>query len=296
MGGERTVSLRPLTVGELLDAAFTLLRAHFLALLASGVVLAVLESALLYPLRLAGLASVTGYLAAPTHGFGWYWLVVAAGLGTESAAVTVLAGLAAQSVIPTLTGLPTGGTSRLHLSGRGARLGPLLLLALLVGVVGAAGALLLLLGWVLWWAYTGLAGPASTLDTRVVPAAPAPGHRLRPLGPAGALRRSLVLVTRARFRPGAIRLLGYLAWYAIRLALGFGGVQALGLVLHDPAARTWITLAVWVAVNAVAYPALGCLDAVTHLETRVRVEGLDIALSRAVRRGMPVEPVLAVPG
>ena len=41
--------------------------------------------------------------------------------------------------------------------------------------------------------------------------------------------------------------------------------------------------------------ALACLDVVTHLENRIRVEGLDIALSRVLRRGEPVEPVMAVP-
>jgi hypothetical protein len=54
-------------------------------------------------------------------------------------------------------------------------------------------------------------------------------------------------------------------------------------------------MAVWALVNAVAYPALACLDAVLHLENRMRVEGLDIALSRALRLGAPTAQVLAVP-
>ena len=52
--------------------------------------------------------------------------------------------------------------------------------------------------------------------------------------------------------------------------------------------------AAWAAVNAVAYATLACLDAVLYLETRMRTEGLDIALGRALRRGEPVAPLLAV--
>ena len=44
-------------------------------------------------------------------------------------------------------------------------------------------------------------------------------------------------------------------------------------------------------MNSVAYPALACLDAVTHLDTRMRTEGLDIQLARTpaglVAAGLP---------
>ena len=53
--------------------------------------------------------------------------------------------------------------------------------------------------------------------------------------------------------------------------------------------------AAWLAVNALAYPMLGCLDAALHLEARMRTEGLDIALARSLRRGVATETALAVP-
>ena len=52
---------------------------------------------------------------------------------------------------------------------------------------------------------------------------------------------------------------------------------------------------IWLVVNALAYPVLGCLDVVNHLETRMRTEGLDIALRRSLRRGVATDAALAVP-
>jgi hypothetical protein len=46
-------------------------------------------------------------------------------------------------------------------------------------------------------------------------------------------------------------------------------------------------------VNTVSYATLACLDAVLHLETRMRTEGLDIVAVRARQHGRPVD--LAVP-
>jgi hypothetical protein len=113
----------------------------------------------------------------------------------------------------------------------------------------------------------------------------------------------MALVSRSGWRPGLIRLLGYLAWWVIRLALGAGTWALLSVFLPDsPFGGTtvpgwaWLAgMATWTVVNALAYAALGCLDAVLHLDTRMRVEGLDIALSRALRTNRPPEPVLAVP-
>jgi hypothetical protein len=56
-----------------------------------------------------------------------------------------------------------------------------------------------------------------------------------------------------------------------------------------------VTGLAWLMVNSVAYPVLACLDTVLHVETRMRSEGLDIALQRAVRRGVSADAALAVP-
>ncbi|GAB3250665.1 hypothetical protein GCM10027452_45410 [Micromonospora halotolerans] len=128
----------------------------------------------------------------------------------------------------------------------------------------------------------GLAGAASNLAYGLlgaqvpvlvvdrVPAYRAPGRALR-------------LAVRVGGRAAAIRLLGYLGWWLIRLGIGLGVYHGLGLLrLFDVSAWALpVATVAWVAVNAVAYPALACLDAVLHLETRMRTEGLDIRLSRA---------------
>jgi hypothetical protein len=264
--------LRPLTQGELLDAATALLRHAGTRLILTAAALAVAEQALLYPLRRA--AGLTAPLYLPTvGGFGGYWLVLAAGFGTEALIIAILGGLAARVAVPTLldTG-PPRPVPRLDL-------GALILVGLVAGAGAAVGAAAGLLPWIFWYLFTGLAAPALVTEQR---------------GPGSALGRSMVLVGRSHWRPGGIRLLGYLAWYTIRLALGAGGITALGLVLPIGSSG-WTTLAgvlAWTVVNTVAYAVLGCLDAVLLLECRMRVEGLDIALSRALRRGLPAERIL----
>jgi hypothetical protein len=48
----------------------------------------------------------------------------------------------------------------------------------------------------------------------------------------------------------------------------------------------------YLLANALAYPMLACLDAVLHLEARMRTEGLDIALRRSLHLGTDPTPVL----
>ncbi|MEU5831289.1 hypothetical protein ABZ779_27120, partial [Micromonospora tulbaghiae] len=159
---------------------------------------------------------------------------------------------------------------------RGARLGVALPAAVLVGLtVTAAG--LTGPGWFLAYALLGLVVPVLVLDG-------VPGH----LAPWRAVR----LAGRVSARAAAIRLLGYLGWWLIRLGIGLGLYQGLNMLgLFDVSAWALpVTIAAFTAVNALAYPALACLDAVLHLETRIRTEGLDIRLSRAPA-GVP-DPVL----
>jgi hypothetical protein len=51
--------------------------------------------------------------------------------------------------------------------------------------------------------------------------------------------------------------------------------------------------AVFFIVNALAYPMLACLDPVLHLEARMRTEGVDIALRRALDQGIDPTRALA---
>jgi hypothetical protein len=278
MRGE-VIPLRPLTLAERLDAAVELLRRNALGLLCAAAVLAVVEQALLYPLRALADVSPPWYFDPYLHHPGFYWLLVATGFGTESAIITVLGGVAARVAVPALTGQ---GTAPKWPVGRAARLGGLAVLALVIGLGGLLTAAAGLLPWIFWYMFTGLAGPSLVIERR---------------GPFAALGHGIVMVHRGGWRPAGNRLLGYLAWYFIRLALAFGGVAALLFVarLYEVPGRAWVyaaSITAWVIVNTVAYAVLGCFDAVLHLENRMRVEGLDIALARTLRRGAPADRIL----
>jgi hypothetical protein len=274
------IPLRPLTLAERLDAAVELLRRNALGLLCAAAVLAVLEQGLLYPLQSLADARPPWYLDPYLDHLGYFWLLIAVGLGTESAIVTVMGGLAGRVAVPALTG---EGTAPKWPVGRDARLGGLAVLALVVGLGAVLTAAAGLLPWIFWYMFTGLAAPALVIERR---------------GPLGALGHGFVMVHRGAWRPAGNRLLGYLAWFFIRLALAFGGMAALLYVatFYQVPGRAWVyaaSITAWVVVNSVTYAVLGCFDAVLHLENRMRVEGLDIALGRTLRRGAPGGRVLA---
>ncbi|MER7995445.1 hypothetical protein [Micromonospora chalcea] len=264
---------RPLTVGELLDAAVLLLRDHARVLVPLALVLALAEQAVLHPLRLLVEADPPQWWPAD---FGdslpWYWPLLATGAGTEAAIIALLGGPAARGAGAALLGRRPGPAELL----RGSRPGPVVLAAFAVGPVVALAALTGP-GWFLAYGLLGLVVPVLVLDG-------VPGHR--------APWRAIRLAGRVSARAAAVRLLGYLGWWLIRLGIGLGVYHGLGMLgLFDVSAWALpVTVAAFAAVNALAYPALACLDAVLHLETRIRTEGLDIRLSRAPA-GVP-EPVL----
>src|SRR2546430_880291 len=74
--------LRPLTFGELLDAAVLLLRGNARVFLAVAALLAAGEQVLMYPLRIA--AGIRPPFGLPySDRLGEYWLMLGVGLGTE---------------------------------------------------------------------------------------------------------------------------------------------------------------------------------------------------------------------
>ncbi|MGW1057260.1 hypothetical protein [Micromonospora rubida] len=257
---------RPLTVGELLDSAVLLLRGHARVLIPAALVLATAEQFLLHPLRVAAGARPPGFVfhlgqLAP------YWGLLAVGAATEAVIVLLLGNPAARAAGAALLGRTAGPGELVRPAG--ARPGATALLAAGVGAVMLVAALLGP-GWVVAWALLGSVASALVVDR--VAAARAP-------------LRAAALALRAGCRAAAVRLLGYLVWWIVRVGLGVGvfyGLRALGLVdLTDPAWAVPVSGAIWAGVNGVAYPALACLDAVLHLEGRMRTEGLDIRLSRA---------------
>ncbi|MCP3783058.1 hypothetical protein NLX85_06730 [Micromonospora sp. A3M-1-15] len=275
VGPTAVLPRRPLTVGELLDSAVLLLRNQARVLVPLAVLLAVGEQALLHPLRVLAGARPPGWWFDPDR-LGWYWLLLALGAGTEAMIIALLGNPAARSAGAALLGRRTGARELLH----GARWGATLLAGVAVGstvlLAGLAGP-----AWLVAYGLLGAVVPVLVVDR--VAAHRAPGRALR-------------LAVRVGGRAAAIRLLGYLGWWLIRLGIGLGVYHGLGLLgLFDVSAWALpVATVAWAAVNAVAYPALACLDAVLHLETRMRTEGLDIRLSRAPA-GTPEPVLLAVP-
>ena len=271
--------LRPLTLGELLDAAVALLRGQARVLIGIAAVLAAVEQAVLYPLR--AISAQPPYLVPYDDQLAVYWLAVAVGFGTELGIITLLDGLAARAAGPAMLGqrLP----ARAMLSPRGGRFGAVLLIAALAAIAGTACALACLLPWFALFALVGLAVPALVIDR---------------VNPARAVWRSIVLSCRGGLRAAGVRFTGYLAWWAVRVGLGVGTLAVLNLLVDgiDEGTRWLVAGVAWTLVNAVAYPAIACLDAVLHLETRMRTEGLDIALARATATGRSAAATLQLPG
>jgi hypothetical protein len=256
-----SVPLRPLTVGELLDAAAEVTRGAAPALLPVAAVLAAAEQVLMVGLR-------TEFF----HGsvfpgirdlIGPAWLAVAVGFGTEALIISLLGLIAGRAAAAGAV----GGVLRPRdlLSGRNLPGG--IALAILSGlIVFAVG--LLPLGWLVAYPLMGMATVALVIDGTAA---------------ARSWTRGLGLSTRSGMRAAAIRLLGYLSWLMARLAFGLGsvaGLQGLGIVPPGPAGP-WVSAGFLFVINTVAYASLASLDAVLLIETRIRTEGLDIALTRA---------------
>ncbi|MEU8663523.1 hypothetical protein [Actinoplanes philippinensis] len=117
----------------------------------------------------------------------------------------------------------------------------------------------------------------------------------RTANPFTAMGRAVGRATRSGMRGVFLRLLGYLVWLAIRLALGSGWILAANMITPITGGSWWVGLAVpvaWALANGVAYAALACLDAVLLLEIRIRTEGLDISVNRA--RSLGADPAAAL--
>jgi hypothetical protein len=110
------------------------------------------------------------------------------------------------------------------------------------------------------------------------------------------LLRSLRLASRDALRATWIRVLGYAAWLIVRLGLITATITLVELFGSFPTETVdrLVLAGTAVLANALAYPMLGCLDVMLLLETRMRTEGLDIALRRALTRGVATDSSLAV--
>ncbi|MFI5491793.1 hypothetical protein [Actinoplanes sp. NPDC051859] len=269
MSAQPDLPLRPMTLGELLDAAMTLLRARALPLLLTAGVLAALEQALLVPLRAAASLDPPWYEPSRDD-FGTWWSLIAVGFATEAFIICVVGAVAAAAAGPALIGRPLR-TRELWARTRPV---PTLLAAAGLGLACGLAAFAGFLGWLLVYGLFGLVSAVIVIDRR------------------GSFGRAAQLGSRG-MRGVWTRLAAYLTWFAVRFVLGVGWVSAAELVGGNlPAWADWIAPVAWGLANTVAYAALACVDAVLLLELRIRTEGLDIALSRARSRGEDLAAVL----
>lgn len=271
MSAQPELPLRPMTLGELLDAATVLLRRRAPVLFGSAAVLAAAEQLALAPLRAAAFATPPYYGPAEDH-FGAWWVVLAIGFGTETVALTLLAGLAAAAAGPALLGRDV----RNRQLWRRARPLATGLAAVLLGAAAAVCAFLGVLPWFVLFGLTAMTAPALVIDR----------------APAG-VGRSVVLAARSALRGFWVLVTAYLTWYTVRYALGAGWAALAGTVTNERADwQAWLYPVSWGLANTVAYAALACVAAVLLLDVRVRTEGLDIAVSRARSRGEDAELML----
>lgn len=270
--------LRPLTVGELLDASTGVLRRCGWPLLGLGLVLSAARFALLS--AMVASLDIPGFSvwSSPLPAVHLWWVCLACWLGAETVLICVLAAPASAAAAEMLVGPPpesrtgrgrrAGPTDGLRLLAAPGRRWPMVLaIALPLGALATLSVLLCGLPWLVVYGLTGLAVPVLIADRA---------------GPTAALR-PLRLVFSGAWRPAGIRLLGYTGWLPVRLAVGIAGAALVGRLPTGPLLTTLLTAVPWVVADAVALPALACLDACIHLENRMRAEGLDIALSRGKR-------------
>lgn len=202
--------------------------------------------------------------------------MIAALLGCEAVIVGLLGADAGAAAVPALLGQKV--THRALFK----RMRPLpVLVTMLVPALAAwPGAYFGLIGWIGVYGFLGLAGVALVID--------------RAGWPFRALGRSAALAARLVWRGFWARLRGFLIWLGIRVALAIGPITVLwkfGLVA-DGYYGDWPVLMMWGLAGTVSCAALACLDAVLLIDTRIRTEGLDIALRRALANGTDLGQVL----
>lgn len=268
---------RPLTIGELLDAAVQLVRSRALIIFPLAAAFAILEQAILFPLRRwLGVDFLDGFQGEFWDTVGALWLVATIGFGLEAFIITTLGAWTGRAAAEDLVGAEPSGARLLR--PRWREVGSLSIAAPVTAVLSTLGGLLGPL-WVLGYGLFGLAGAAIGMERR---------------GPFGALGRAAGLTFRNGMRVTWVRVLGYSAWLVLRLGFFVGVAALFDYIPLDAVGRFWVTTAGFVVANSAAYLFLAALDAVTLAETRFRNEGLDIWLSRAERHAPLTPQALAV--
>lgn len=280
MTGSPVLPLRPLTIGELLDAAAALLRSRWRVLLAMSFALALVEQVAMTTLRMSTITEVRPKYWGDLFNDGtmlWVWITL--GLTTEIFIITLLSAPATRTAVAAVKGEDPEQLGFWTLDG--TRWAQATVFATILAVVGAIAAAACFLPWLVVFAIFGLSVPALIADG---------------LSPGKSFFRSPQLLTRSGFRTAGIRLLSYFSWLLIRMAITCSAVLLIDYVDFSTVLFDYFLVMLgigYLAVNTAGYAMMACVDAVTHIETRVRVEGLDVAVSRMRARGEPV--VLSAP-
>jgi MFS family permease len=246
---------------ELLDTAVVLFRERALPLLLLALPLQALEQV---AARYAGAPFLDEYA-----NFTVWWRVIATVLACDAVIVLLLGAYTGAAAVPALLGHKVSDRALF----KRMRPLPLLATAFVPALVAWPAAYFGLVGLIAVFSLVGLAGAALAID--------------RSRWPFGALGRSVVLVTRLGSRGIRSRIISVVVWLVIRVALAIGPILFLwqfGLVANGYLGD-WPVLMVWGLAGTVSCAALACLDAVTLIDTRIRSEGLDIALRRALTNG-----------
>jgi hypothetical protein len=277
--------LRPLTIGEILDAGVSVLRKRPLVLPIAAV-LAGLEQAVLRPLRAhLGVERLTAHDLLQS--FDAIWQTVSVGVATEAFILALLGGICGPAAARLLL-TSTPGVAELRLRRRWIGV---TLLGVIVGVGAAVTFFVSAVGWVFWFMLTGLVVPVLSIDGGV------PASNGRRLLVLSAFKRALRFAGHGGLYAGRVRMLAYVPWLLVRLVLTFVGAGSMASLvgITSTTATTVIDYAFWIIVNAIMYATIACVDAATLLEARMRVEGLDIAVHHAARHSRPLATALAVP-
>lgn len=272
MTGLRAAPIRPLGVGEMLDAAVRLVRGNARAVLTVAVPFAVVRSALTAMLQYATLDSKNAATVAALS-----TLLLGVGLNV------VLTGLLAPLFGSALLGTQLDAAGSLRRVGRAAW--PLVALGVVVMLAEGVGLALCLVGGVWLWGVWAVAAPALVLERT---------------GVLDSLRRSYRIVQGTFWRTWGVRALGWVLTSVLSLfvAVPFtllaaylsdsDPLDASGGIAH-PALYLGIVSIGAVISGALLAPISAAVDVVIYTDLRMRREGMDIVLS------LPPEPRPAGP-
>jgi hypothetical protein len=243
-----STTLRPLSVGEILDVSFTLYRRHFATL---GTI-AVLCSGL--PVLLSLYIEASGGVLQNVPLTLVYYVVFTV-LSSIATAATVFV------VSESYLGRPLTAASALHRAT--PLLGRLIVCSLLLAIVVGFGFLFFMIPGIVLLCGLLLAFPALVLE---------PGS-----SPTGALSRSWSLTRGSR-----LRMLGLLVTIVILLYVPIVALGAIATVVLPSDSGTAVltpgllTMAVVGVLQMLLYPLLYCVLTVAYYDLRVRKEGFDL--------------------